>query len=80
MMGEKVCQRHLVPRKSSNSNIRRQLCSYIMMSAILEVGLNSIFSLLNLKVVSGKEKKDKGIDEEETIESDDDNFVFPTWY
>ena len=50
-----------------------------MMSAIVEVGLNSIFPLLNLKVGNGKDKKAKGNDEEETIESDDRNFVFPTW-
>ena len=43
------------------------------------MGLNSIFPLLNLKVGNGKDKKDEGNDEEETINSDDSNFVLPTW-
>ena len=42
-----------------------------MMSVIAEVGINSIFPLLNLKVGKGKDKKDKGNNEEETISSDD---------
>jgi hypothetical protein len=79
MFEEKVFQKHLVPRKPSPSNIRRKVCSFKMMSAIVEVGLNSIFPLLNLKVGNVKDKKDTENYEKETIESDDKNFVFPTW-
>ena len=49
------------------------------MLAIVEVGLNSIFPLLNLKVDNGKDKRDEGNYEEETINSDDRNYAFPTW-
>ena len=51
------------------------------MSAILEVGLNSIFPLLNLKM-RNKSKQELDNDEEDEDKIDESNiskFDFPSW-
>ena len=71
----------LVPRKSRFSKTKRKLGSYQIMSAILEVGLNSIFPLLNLKMGNKtKEELDKDEEDEDEInESNSSKFDFPSW-